>query len=114
MRISDWSSDVCSSDLRAPSTGSGQGLQCDGGGGVRIPLVVPVGIVAAAIALSIFMYLRARSFCDNRVDILLRYCGWVAACFAAFCAFFWFFAYGDRKSVVYGKGVSVRVDLGGA
>src|SRR3546814_3125220 len=53
---------------RAPSTGSGQGLQCDGGGGVRIPLVVPVGIVAAAIALSIFMYLRARSFCDNRVD----------------------------------------------
>src|SRR3546814_13726340 len=82
MRISDWSSDVCSSDLahgatginftyfiQDPFTGLIRHLQCN--------LVAPNGT-------------NWGHYCDKEMDELL-----------------------DRKSVVWGKSVSVRVDLGG-
>src|SRR3546814_15998077 len=70
MRISDWSSDVCSSDLRARELTRGIGRDMFEH---RAVAQVDVPVVGAA---------------DRQ-------------------------AVGDRKSVVSGKSVSVRVDLGG-
>src|SRR3546814_14360932 len=71
MRISDWSSDVCSSDLH----GRRPHRRCDGGQG------------------------RARDRRAATQAIWWRGAGQVSDL--------------DRKSVVKGKSVSVRVDLGG-
>src|SRR3546814_5590025 len=84
MRISDWSSDVCSSDLR------GVQRQCRGREGAQC------------------VYRRdARARAGGGEDGRRGSCGGDAEA-----------AVGradreDRKSVVWGKGVSVRVDLGG-
>src|SRR3546814_11462128 len=90
MRISDWSSDVCSSDLETQRvghdqrTGAGDGDKAD---------------------LEVFLFQRAA---------VLRHClqrphgkdgGNRRACGVD--------AHGDRKSVVEGTCVSVRVDIGG-
>src|SRR3546814_17503065 len=93
MRISDWSSDVCSSDLQCPEAGDGeqyaqhapgelgQGLWDDAHGalsaGGGASSASGAGVVAAAVA---------------AVALLPS---------------------ADRKSVGSGKSVSVRVDLGG-
>src|SRR3546814_13276348 len=92
MRISDWSSDVCSSDLRRQGRGRRRdpgprlvgrpferlfaGAAPRGGQGVETRPPRPV---------------RPESFADRRADGADAY---------------------DRKSVVLGKSVSVRVDLG--
>src|SRR3546814_15678756 len=98
MRISDWSSDVCSSDLREISAGffvsmrrrqRYAGLRRDRGavrvraGAFEIPLR---GDDAAGVRRHVDACAE-RHRCTNR-DV-------------------------DRKSVVSGKSVSVRVDLGG-
>src|SRR3546814_15096073 len=85
MRISDWSSDVCSSDLIAISAAGA--LVDDGDDATRLT-GTNVALAAAAIGAT-----------DNRVD---------TAADALSAA-----ATGDRKRVVLGKGVSVRVDRGG-
>src|SRR3546814_12317602 len=90
MRISDWSSDVCSSDLPGaarPAPGAGTPR---GGRSIRPPRMharhrrgeFPARAGRRA---------RRRGRGDARVDL----------------------ARADRKSVVEGKSVSVRVDLGG-
>src|SRR3546814_17280836 len=95
MRISDWSSDVCSSDLL---TGVVDGV----GGAAHIGLPrVGAGFAAAAGFL-----LAAEGAADlgpARADIHVD-----DAAFAAYRRH-----EGDRKSVVKGKSGSVRVDLGG-
>src|SRR3546814_14254001 len=75
MRISDWSSDVCSSDLA-----------CAGGlGGIEQDVVEP----AAMYRVDHFVVIAYTAGQGARAEL------------------------GDRKSVVEGKSVSVRVDLGG-
>src|SRR3546814_13701090 len=87
MRISDWSSDVCSSDLT----------------GLDIPRLVPA-IVALAAEGEGVERLRA-DHPRHRVGQLD---------FADRALFLRFQDAQDRKSVVWGKRVSVRVDLGGS
>src|SRR3546814_11560634 len=76
MRISDWSSDVCSSDLRRPPRSASQSCSRN----VRAKLSGPPETAAATAG---------------------RGSKGASAAMA------------DRKSVVEGKSVSVRVDLGG-
>src|SRR3546814_14859100 len=104
MRISDWSSDVCSSDLVTAR----DGLRVEGTlwrphtatgkrGGTRAPVVIyPHGGPTGQ---------AFRSFQPFKQVL-------VAAGFAVFAVDFRG-STGDRKSVVWGKSVSVRVDLGG-
>src|SRR3546814_14079339 len=84
MRISDWSSDVCSSDLFNDRTGPN-----------------------AAIKLMTDGILLAESQRDPMLYLLLA--GTLAPPFIGTTIFF----HQDRKSVVSGKSVSVSVDLGG-
>src|SRR3546814_12116865 len=85
MRISDWSSDVCSSDLLAHARPGGHARR---GVRARAPLVwrraaaAPAGTPEA----------RTPAATHRAARRHVR---------------------GDRKSVVVGKSVSVRVDLGG-
>src|SRR3546814_15327928 len=86
MRISDWSSDVCSSDLFRPNGGG----QCDNGSrwdqcAERRP------------------WRLYRFHSDDRPVRASEAGNAAAQCHGA----------RDRKSVVWGKSVSVRVDLGG-
>src|SRR3546814_14206572 len=98
MRISDWSSDVCSSDLiraaprRGPSPASGSRR---GGGRVRGRFRTSGrdGTLAGSRRLSRLVALRVPAAAASRQGAARRS--------------------GDRKSVVEGKSVSVRVDLGG-
>src|SRR3546814_15188116 len=87
MRISDWSSDVCSSDL-----GAAKALN----GGVGLPACFEQVVDAAALVLHAKVGMigpaRAASLGED-ADVLL--------------------VIQDRKRVVSGKSVSVRVALGG-
>src|SRR3546814_13554158 len=99
MRISDWSSDVCSSDLRIGRTGRG------GASGRAFTLVTPedaeaIGSVEKLIGgkIPVFELIgeaveapeeKPRAKREDRAERA------------------------DRKSVVLGKGCSVRVDIGG-
>src|SRR3546814_15561419 len=93
MRISDWSSDVCSSDLVMAHPG--QSLNQGGRMLARVALrVVVVVLAGTAILLPPTLVLAAGT---------LAVSGQLGDQAAT----------GDRKSVVSGKSVSVRVDLGG-
>src|SRR3546814_12430756 len=106
MRISDWSSDVCSSDLMSvrPSgnelgdNGFGAIMDLNGmaavitGGESGIGAASAIQIANAGAAVTI-TYLRDRTAAQAIVDAIKQA--------------------GERKSVVEGKRVSVRVDLGG-
>src|SRR3546814_14638328 len=84
MRISDWSSDVCSSDL--PACGAAR-MSKDDVSRIRLAIWIPS-----------FLYGR---ICDHPPRM---------------CHHRWHGSSAspqDRKSVVSGKSVSVRVDLGG-
>ena len=59
------------------------------------PLVVPTGITSAAIAVGIYSYLAVRDLPVCLKRTLLSAAAWGAACFAAFCAMFWYVAYGS-------------------
>src|SRR3546814_15212052 len=90
MRISDWSSDVCSSDLSA--LGSSE----------KEP--TPRALTAAEIPALVEMWAQAARRADAAgYDVLEIHAahGYLLHQFL------------DRKSVVSGKSVSVRVDLGG-
>src|SRR3546814_20857882 len=94
MRISDWSSDVCSSDLdQAPFRTVGPARH-----NIVARVVVRLFDGIAAETRLIFQHRSDRRHVDLDGEI-------VAAAVS--------FAAGDRKSVVSGKSVSVRVDLGG-
>src|SRR3546814_18165715 len=82
MRISDWSSDVCSSDLEIPDHGCARSRQWPDEGLLR-----SVG--------------DSQSHADRRPSAQHRHCRHLRATDK------------DRTSVVQGKSVSERVDLGG-
>src|SRR3546814_19820892 len=79
MRISDWSSDVCSSDLTISSFTSSSSFS----------LIIIVSSALSTLATLQYAFI-ARSPSHEESDVAE-----------------------DRKSVVEGKSVSVRVDLGG-
>src|SRR3546814_16942663 len=94
MRISDWSSDVCSSDLYAPF---GRLIPCEtvitvDSSSIRTPIV---GLItedvyhAGQLVIPAGTEVHGTAQTDRKRERI------------------------DRKSVVSGKGVSVRVDLGG-
>src|SRR3546814_19337463 len=106
MRISDWSSDVCSSDLLAAR----RQLRRRGTVGLRLGFAdgrVRGGSQAWRPLLHVLQrrqlrrrWHRARSRAMTTIAIMQpTYLPWIG--------------YLDRKSVVSGKSVSVRVDLGG-
>src|SRR3546814_20653913 len=96
MRISDWSSDVCSSDLhigrrRCRTRGIPHGrADHRASRGITPIVVVPIVIVVVVMVVII--------------PVVGNVLGSVGAVFRPLT---------DRKSVVEGKSVSVRVDLGG-
>src|SRR3546814_16592186 len=89
MRISDWSSDVCSSDLHADPVGLALLGRRDRGEGFGH---------GRQIAMS-------RATCHPSPLAFRRQATAVSATERG--------PFSDRKSVVWGKSVSVRVDLGG-
>src|SRR3546814_12631977 len=91
MRISDWSSDVCSSDLMQ--------FQADI---LDVPVIRPVIIETTALGAAYLAGL-AVAFWSSTEEIAAQW--QMERCFEPHMK--------DRKSVVSGKSVSVRVDLGG-
>src|SRR3546814_21039420 len=96
MRISDWSSDGCSSDLMDP-----------GGGEASAYLAAVASDLRGAafvFAASELMHGQAEKLALDRIDPGLAALLQIGQLVDVM---------GDRKSVVSGKSVSVRVDLGG-
>src|SRR3546814_20086431 len=97
MRISDWSSDVCSSDL--------SGLHRTTGFGLHSRTATPEQIEAFGEALSNNLNRRyAKALLEIDSNTKIKVLGETALRGGKII---------DRKSVVQGKRVSVRVDLGG-
>src|SRR3546814_13714067 len=94
MRISDWSSDVCSSDLPPPLCRSRES-----GGNFATRGLHDRRTAARGVCLSEESWLSGRKRRTRNAKCRQRYRG--------------FESLTDRKSVVWGKSVSVRVDLGG-
>src|SRR3546814_20666536 len=89
MRISDWSSDVCSSDLSGGQVGDSGVLFS--GAGAEFPAtdtLKKLGDMVVHFGKLTHGAIKIGDLVEMKVD-------------------------GDRKSVVKGKSVSVRVDLGG-
>src|SRR3546814_15500284 len=100
MRISDWSSDVCSSDLRPASA-----FNCFPAVAARAPATGVGGIVHVADMCPDHRHIRLARQPRDRVHVLdLPGIGLVGGLE---------FVDADRKRVVEGQSVSVRVDLGG-
>src|SRR3546814_14300977 len=106
MRISDWSSDVCSSDL--PAFPSAQGTGCTNSSAARqygvSSKLIGLTLRHAELGLQRIRPVR-RQILDLRDRRLQR--ATIFGCGARRRL------RGDRKSVVEGKSVSVRGDLGG-
>src|SRR3546814_12306382 len=111
MRISDWSSDVCSSDLIGLAAGTQQGVEA----------VLTYLLVYVVTTIGAFLFVMQLRDADGAmVESIPAYAGLskrqpgLAAAMAVFL-----FSLAaippllDRQSVVSGKSVSVRVDLGG-
>src|SRR3546814_15672084 len=88
MRISDWSSDVCSSNLTAPIKVGGLGWPVSGTLVAGYGAPMPDGSKSAGVLIGAPAGTTVTAVADGTVVL-------------------------DRKSVVEGKSVSVRVDLGG-
>src|SRR3546814_13786006 len=113
MRISDWSSDVCSSDLEEEHLPLGNededdylGLDGDSGGDLSITTTTAKGVLSVLVdpgkdAPALFGLasdttpLQDQNLTSGGQPLSYAFSG------------------GDRKSVVSGKSVAVRVDLGG-
>src|SRR3546814_19443434 len=109
MRISDWSSDVCSSDLRALLGAVGQPGGVAEGGAAHAEFFRALGHQLGEVDLG-----AAERLGDDHRGVVGRlggerqdgiFDGNAVAHVEA--------ELGDRKSVVSGKSLSVRVDLGG-
>src|SRR3546814_13884615 len=109
MRISDWSSDVCSSDLIARPVGEEHAVRLVGEDGLGGGICGHYGDVAAQ-ARQAAQDVELGAVVDG--NHLVAWRRLVAVALAERPARL-VPAIGDRKSVVEGKSVSVRVDLGG-
>src|SRR3546814_4295341 len=101
MRISDWSSDVCSSDLRIGRTRPGKGRRL-GRGDLRLD---PLGRAARkylALDRAHLAFEPVDALRDRAIILRIGHAGPETEAGG-----------GDRKSVVQGTGVAVRVVLGG-
>src|SRR3546814_15914418 len=94
MRISDWSSDVCSSDLRHRQRG---------GGVMGLAVLIPLSIAMGLVGLVAFCWALKHDQFEDPDGAAWRVLTPEAPPGPE----------ADRKSVVEGKRVSVRVDLGG-
>src|SRR3546814_15934019 len=94
MRISDWSSDVCSSDLDQPVSGRAQLTFMDPERPITSRTIKFLELTAC----------RGLHFGRNAIPCRGLRCNWRRNKHRY---------HEDRKSVVSGKSVSVRVDLGG-
>src|SRR3546814_15222517 len=90
MRISDWSSDVCSSDLRVVDALDAVAAET----GKSVPQIATAWLLARPTVSSVIIGARNETQLRDNLGAI----GWELT---------------DRKSVVEGKSVSVRVDLGG-
>src|SRR3546814_14003575 len=104
MRISDWSSDVCSSDLGTlsgtPTAGGTFAFTVEARGAYDQPGSRDYTLAIAAVV-PVAAAHHAKTLSGGTVEVELT----EGATGRPF--------HGDRKSVVEGKSVSVRVDLGG-
>src|SRR3546814_19330797 len=109
MRISDWSSDVCSSDLKEPK-GFGGMAQIEGGldEGQRVLLVEDLTTDGGSKAKFVHALRQAGATVDNTY-VVFHY-GIFPALWQPMSALGGKLA---RKSAVLGKSVSVRLDFGG-
>src|SRR3546814_11902288 len=100
MRISDWSSDVCSSDLEAEQR---QLIQIAAAAGMRIigPNAQGVANFQNGMVANFSTMFTQLDPCDGPVAVVSQSGATGAA------------IYTDRKSDVEGQSVSVRVDIGG-
>jgi hypothetical protein len=62
---------------------------------VSTPLVVPTGIASLCVAIGLYVYLVLSKIPERRAHFLVSVTAWAATCFAAFCAMFWYVAYGS-------------------
>src|SRR3546814_17460808 len=102
MRISDWSSDVCSSDLKRMIQAALASGELTGTRTILEPTSGNTGIALAMVARRMGYRLTV-VIPDNASEERIR----LLELFGVEIV------YSDRKSVVEGKRVSVRVDLGG-
>src|SRR3546814_20659493 len=101
MRISDWSSDVCSSDLQTlPNIASKRNMICS----------VPLCNVSRS---RLWAFPLALILCGSWRNVALSDQRQLRSMQRASLPTFPWLTTTDRKSVVEGKSVSVRVDLGG-
>src|SRR3546814_19500180 len=100
MRISDWSSDVCSSDLGTFDEGNGE----DAMSRKRSRAMADLTAEDAAREAAALWCIRL-SENDMSTEEWSEFDGWLAPPGHADLL--------DRKRVVWGQGVAVRVDLGG-
>src|SRR3546814_11134926 len=104
MRISDWSSDVCSSDLREPAVGPRVMRQIIAAAPVRVGHDrLAADLVEGDVLRRAARRRGDRDGGEHAFGIARRPVEALPAAHGA----------ADRKSVVEGKGVSVGVDLGG-
>src|SRR3546814_16524023 len=113
MRISDWRSDVCSSDLARPATVRGTDRRVPAGGARQ-----PVKVTSDQILFSVKLFIAAMLAFAVAVRIGLPQPYWalVTCCVLmnpATGAIRSKAVYRERKSVVKGKSGSGRGDLGG-
>src|SRR3546814_16058850 len=104
MRISDWSSDVCSSDLR---------IGCCSWRSLPIPSSLHSVVSVRTVACDPCAITIAQE--GDGTEVPTQRFGWVVrmAWASARSDFEVITTTSDRKSVVWGKSVSVRVDIGG-
>src|SRR3546814_13656443 len=119
MRISDWSSDVCSSDLAAASGGFEGGTERNLGGRGDVTACLDPDIFAPVAAELLGAKLRAadRALAGNVIPDIASgdHCiqSRTKLRGSAKSHDRYSLGRGDRKSVVWGKRVSVRVGIGG-
>src|SRR3546814_18137181 len=105
MRISDWSSDGCSSDLATPHPG--MKTTDDSGQTVQRVKVAMTGLALVLLLIGVASVIFSSASSDTPADLA----GTVQSDLVAHLSLTTDVQ--DRQSVVWGKGVSVRLEIGG-
>src|SRR3546814_15398209 len=115
MRISDWSSDVCSSDLMRPQTARHDDTLLLVAEWMTLLLMLLVGIamIALAIAGTVLFLDRANQFAEPAAQAAMSVEGFALRVVLGVAGGLVLLTLGmrGRKSVGEGKSVSVRVDV---